>query len=81
MPVSTGDINIDSAIRDVHEMVVSEGGSLEVVELGEWSLKVRYTPGKNEDCPECVPTHDAVRTWLTFALKRQAPYVTEVEIL
>ncbi|MBI4306626.1 MAG: hypothetical protein HY678_09950, partial [Chloroflexi bacterium] len=47
----------------------------------EGSLKVRYTPGVNEECPECVPTVEMVRHFLTASLKIHTPYIDEVEVL
>jgi hypothetical protein len=81
MPAKTHDPNVNAALENIERMVAGEGGSLDAAEfVDEFKLAVRYRPGVNEECPECVPTADAVKTWLTFALKRQAPYVTEVEV-
>jgi len=61
-------------------MVASEGGNLELLSSGENSLEVRYVPGVNEDCPECVPTHRQVAIFLNASLKIHAPHVTEVTV-
>ena len=80
MPSKTSDPNLNAVLDNIERMVASEGGTLESAEVDEWRLAVRYRPGKNEACPECVPTHDAVKRWLELSLKRQAPYVTEVTV-
>ena len=80
MQQKTSDANVDFVLEQIETMVASEGGSLELVSLDAGSLKVRYTPGVNEDCPECVPTADQVRQFLAASLGIHAPHVTAVEV-
>ena len=44
-------------------------------------LTVRYTEGVNEECPECVPTHEMVRQMMTASLKTHAPHIRELELV
>ena len=77
--------NVDAGGRTVldnkHIIVASEGGSLEFVDLTDGLLTVRYNQGYNEECPECVPAPDMVRTMMKPSLGIYAPHVTEVELL
>jgi hypothetical protein len=61
-------------------MVASEGGSIDVVSLEDDALTMKYTPGVNEECPECVPTHDMVTQFLTASLGIHAPTITNVTV-
>ncbi|MDA1298015.1 MAG: hypothetical protein O3B04_08475 [Chloroflexi bacterium] len=80
MVQSTSDARVDFVLEQIETMVASEAGTLDVVSMGEDSLKVRYTPGVNEECPECVPTLDMVRQFLTASLGIHAPHITGVEV-
>jgi hypothetical protein len=62
-------------------IVGSEGGTLELVALSGDKLTVRYNEGTNEECPECVPSHEMVQQMLTASLKMHAPDVSVVELL
>ena len=77
--------NVDAGVRTVldnmHIIVASEGGSLEFVDLTDGLLTVRYNQGYNEECPECVPAPDMVRTMMKTSLGIYAPHITEVELL
>lgn len=81
MVASTSDPKLDFVLTQIETMVASEGGSIEVAGFDDGYLKVRYTPGVNEECPECVPTHDQVRHFLSASLKIHAPYIEEVEVV
>ena len=81
MVEKTADASVDFVLEQIETMVASEGGSLELVSLDEGSLKVRYMPGVNEDCPECVPTADQVSQFLTASLGIHAPHVSNIEVV
>jgi hypothetical protein len=81
MPARTADPKVDYVIENIEAMVASEGGSIESAELLDTCLMLKYRPGSNEECPECVPTHDAVRRFLGMSLKINAPHITEFEVL
>ena len=80
MVASTSDAKLDFALEQIETMVAAEGGSLDLLAVGETSLRVRYVPGANEDCPECVPTHEQVTMFLNASLKIHAPHITEVKL-
>lgn len=76
--------NIDPALRsaldNLNVIAASEGGSIELVEAAGPRLVIEYTPGVNEECPECVPTHDLIEMMLKSSLSIAAPYISEVEV-
>ena len=80
MVQKTADQGVDFVLEQIETMVASEGGSLDLVSLESGALKVKYTPGVNEECPECVPTLDMVTQFLTASLGIHAPHITEVTV-
>ncbi len=80
MVAKTSDPKVDYVLTQIEAMVAAEGGTLEVVASDESSLQVRYVPGVNKECPECVPTLEHVSFFLTASLKVHAPYVASVEV-
>ncbi len=69
MAIQTEDQAINSVLENIGTMVASEGGSLELLELDESSMKVKYIAGTNEVCPECVPMTNAVWQFMKVALE------------
>ena len=80
MVQSTSDTSVDFVLEQIETMVASEGGTLDVVSMDASSLKIKYTPGVNEECPECVPTLDMVTQFLTASLGIHAPHIVNVEV-
>ena len=76
----TNNTQVDFVLEQIEKLVSSEGGTLDSVSLEGNSLKVKYTPGVNEECPECVPTHDMVNQFLTASLSIHAPQVDNIEV-
>ena len=78
-------INVDPGLQSVLDntnvIVASEGGNLELIDLKAGKLPVKYNPGVNEECPECVPDHDLVRMMMQTSVSTYAPYIREVEVL
>ena len=72
---------VTTVISLMGTIVGSEGGTLELVDLSGDKLTVRYNEGTNEECPECVPSHETVQQMLAASLKVHAPDVSGVELL
>jgi hypothetical protein len=81
MVQSTADTKIDFVLEQIETMVASEGGTLDLISLEGNSLKIQYTPGVNEECPECVPTHDMVIQFLTASMGIHAPHIQDIEVV
>ena len=75
------DSQVQFVIDNLQTIVGSEGGSLELVDLRGGHLTVRYVEGRNDECPECVPTHEMVSQIMKTSLAMHAPYVTGLELL
>ncbi len=71
---------LQSVLDNIQVIAASEGGSVRFVNSMRGKLTVEYTPGVNEDCPECVPTHDLIKMMLESSVSVLAPYVREVEV-
>ncbi|MBT4124902.1 MAG: hypothetical protein HOJ22_07305 [Chloroflexi bacterium] len=80
MVQSTSDTSVDFVLEQIQTMVASEGGTLGVPSLEGDSLKIEYTPGVNEECPECVPSLEMVIQFLTASLGIHAPHITNIEV-
>jgi hypothetical protein len=76
----TKNAQVDFVLEQIEKLVASEGGTLDSVSLDGNSLKVKYTPGVNEECPECVPTHDMVAQFLTTSLGIHAPHIDNIKV-
>ena len=67
-------------LEQIETMVASEGGTLDSISLEGSSLRVKYIPGVNEECPECVPTLEMVTQFLTASIGIHAPHVSDIEV-
>ena len=74
------DPGLQSVLDNVQVIAASEGGSIRFVDSRGGKLTVEYRPGVNEDCPECVPTHDLIEMMLNTSVNVLAPYISEVEV-
>ena len=71
---------LQSVLDNIQVIAASEGGSVRFIESKGGKLVVEYAPGVNEDCPECVPTHELIGTMLESSVGVLAPYISEVEV-
>ena len=77
---ATIDPAIQSVLDNIQVIAASEGGSVKLIESKGGKLTVEYTPGVNEDCPECVPDHDLIGMMLKSSVGVLAPHISEVEV-
>ena len=75
------EVGVKFVLDNTQTIVGSEGGSLELMDLHDGRLLVRYKPGHNEECPECVPNHEMVRQIMQTSLSVYAPHIREVELI
>ena len=80
MVESTSDTSVDFVLEQIQAVVASEGGTLGTPSLDGSTLKINYTPGVNEECPECVPTLEMVIQFLTASIGIHAPHITNIEV-
>ena len=81
MTVRDVDAGIQTVLELMQTIVGSEGGSLELVNLRDGRLTVRYNEGRNDECPECVPSHEMVHQMMTVSLGVHAQHVGELDLL
>ena len=74
------DPGLQSVLDNIQVIAASEGGSIQFVESRGGKLTIEYTPGVNEECPECVPTHDLIEMMVKSSASILAPYISEVEV-
>ena len=74
------DPGLQSVLDNIQVIAASEGGSIQFIESRAGKLTIEYTPGVNEECPECVPTHDLIEMMVKSSAGILAPYITEVEV-
>jgi len=75
------DDGVTTVISLMGTIVGSEGGTLELVEQSGDKLTVRYNEGANEECPECVPSHEMVQQMMAASLKVHAPEIGVLELI
>ena len=74
------DPGLQSVLDNIQVIAASEGGSIRFVDSRGGKLTIEYTPGVNEECPECVPTHDLIEMMVKSSTGILAPYISEVEV-
>ena len=74
------DPGLQSVLDNIQVIAASEGGSIQFIESRGGKLTIEYTPGVNEECPECVPTHDLIEMMVKSSAGILAPYISEVEV-
>ena len=79
--MQTTDPAIKTVMDNIGVMVATEGGSLELLDLSDDTMKVKYIAGTNEECPECVPMTDAVYQFMRASLNVHAPRITTLEVV
>ena len=79
--MQASDPAIKTVMDNIGVMVATEGGSLELLDLSDDTMKVKYIAGTNEECPECVPMTDAVYQFMRASLDVHAPRITTLEVI
>ena len=74
------DPGLQTVLDNIQVIAASEGGSIQFIESRGGKLTIEYTPGVNEDCPECVPTHDMIEMMLKSSTSILTPYISQVEV-
>ena len=74
------DPGLQGVIDNIQVIAASEGGSIRFIDSRGGKLTIEYTPGVNEECPECVPTHDLIEMMVKSSAGILAPYISEVEV-
>ena len=67
-------------VEQFNEIVKPEGGSVSLVSMEDGVLRVRYVPGVNEECAECVMEPDALAAMMKDMVVTLDPAISEVEV-
>ena len=81
MTTQTYDPAIKTVMDNIGVMVATEGGRLELLEISDDAMKVKYIAGTNEECPECVPMTDAVYAFMRASLDVHAPRIRSLQVV
>ncbi|MEX0760903.1 MAG: hypothetical protein WD208_10325 [Dehalococcoidia bacterium] len=77
----TSDEKLNFVLEQIETIVSSEGGTLEVEAAGPDNVRVKYLPGVNEECPECVPTIEQVQQFMDASIGIHAPHIKNVQVV
>ena len=72
---------VETVLDLFRRMVSADGGALELVSVEGGTARIRYTPGHNEECPDCVHTAQDVLDMLRGSLEIHAPHIQDVELV
>ncbi|MBI4338619.1 MAG: NifU family protein [Chloroflexi bacterium] len=75
------DNKIAGVLKDFQEIVGSDGGRLEFVDLAGDALQLRYFPGVNEQCATCVVSPEDLAELVLEAMREHATVVNKVELV
>ena len=67
-------------VEQFNEIVKPEGGSVSLLSIEGATLAVRYVPGVNEECAECVMEPDALAAMMRDMVATLDPAITEVRV-
>ena len=75
------DEKLEKVLDFFRRMVKTDGGVLELVSVEGGRARIRYTPGHNEECPECVHSAQDLLDMLRGSLEIHAPHIRDVEVV
>ena len=67
-------------VEQFNEIVKPEGGSVSLLSIEAGVLAVRYVPGVNEECAECVMEPDALAAMMQDMVGTLDPSISEVRV-
>ena len=65
-------------VEQFNEIVAPEGGSISLVSASDGILRVRYVPGVNEECAECIMEPDDLAGMMKDMVVTLDPEITDV---
>ncbi len=71
---------VDFIVRDMsHQVLLSDGGNAELVDVTEDGVAViRFEPGRNEECADCVMTAEDFGAMLLERIQWKVPSVRDL---
>jgi len=71
---------VEQVVEQFNEIVKPDGGQVAFVSVEAGVLRVRYAPGKNEECETCVMTPDALGAMMQDMIQTLDPSIQQVEV-
>lgn len=75
------DPKLEPVLSSAKEIATVTGGSLEFLGAEGSKLSIRYIPGRDDECPECVLTAPQMKQLVLESLKVHAPEFTDVVVV
>lgn len=75
------DPGIEKVLDLFRQIINTDGGKLDLVEQEDGTIRLRYTPGHNEECPDCVLTPESLQAMMQESMQVHAPHITRVELV
>jgi len=75
------DEKVEHTLDLFRRMVSRDGGVIELVSVEGGTARIRYTPGHNEECPDCVLSPEDLEVMLRTSFEAHAPHVQDVELV
>jgi Fe-S cluster biogenesis protein NfuA len=72
---------VEQVLENFAVMVGRDGGTIENLGVDEGVLKVRYTPGSKEGCPDCVLSLEDLCLMIRTSLETHAPHIRDVQVV
>ncbi|HPG28240.1 MAG TPA: NifU family protein [Myxococcota bacterium] len=72
---------VEEVVRQYNAIVEPEGGRIELLSLVAGVLRVRYRPGTNEACADCVMSADALRDIMQDTIRTLEPSIETVDVV
>jgi Fe-S cluster biogenesis protein NfuA len=72
---------VRAVIDQFQRMVAADGGKIEFLDFAEDVASVRYSPGKNDHCADCVLSPQDLRELMLEAMQQRLPSLRDLEIV
>ena len=75
------DKKVEKVLDFFRQVLSADGGVLELVGVEDGTARIRYVPGHNEECPECVLTPESLQAMIKESIQVHAPHISDVELV
>ena len=75
------DEQVEKVVDFFRRMVSADDGVLDLLSVESGTARIRYTPGHNEECPDCVHSAQDILDMLRGSLEIHAPHIRDVELV
>ena len=75
------DPGIEKVLDLFRQIISTDGGKLDLVGQKDGAVRLRYTPGHNEECPECVLTPENLQAMIQESMQVHVPHITRVDLV